>query len=211
MDRALESLRNRERVLAYDSHFRYDFFSGCYGYLSDRLGHILALFQTNGFVRSGGEVCLDWDDFEVEPVKAPFDVEVVGAPQFEGPPRPVLKNRALLNGDEVGYCTIGSCGRWSQAEEVQDRFLVDSLNVKEPYQGKGLGHYLYSRPCRMPRSWDTGMPPLATGRELSSLHVLHKLWISGHGLDLRMGKGETGRCGDWVMWRGERQEVINEQ
>ena len=142
LDRAMECFPDRDRVLAFHQNFRYDFYHRRYCYLTDRLGHIQALFQCNGFSKAGGEVCMDWDDFEVEPCEAPVAVEVVSTTKEDGAPRLSMKNAAVLSGVEIAACRIGSCGRWSQAEEIQDRFLVDSLSVEEPYQGQGLGRWL---------------------------------------------------------------------
>ena len=148
LDRAQEYLADvpGSDVLAFSQSFRYPFYHRSAAFLSDRLGHVQALFQMRGFKRFRGEVFLDWDDYAcVDPGKPAWPVEIEPTrAQYRGR-LPALKNTAKLDGEEIGECSIVSCGDYAEHEDVQDRLFVALLDIAEPYQGKGLGRYLLRR------------------------------------------------------------------
>ena len=144
LEAALDGLGEKD-VVAFDQHYRYEFYHRSCVYLSDRIGHVQALLQVNGFERRDGEVFMDWSDYDVDPSEPSFPVTVKGNIGDETDYRRSLENVAILDREAVAHCEIGSCGRWTDAEEVQDRLFVHWLGVEDKYQGKGLGRYLLLR------------------------------------------------------------------
>ena len=135
--------QSADRILAFHQSYRYGFYHRSAAFLSDRLGHVQALFQTHGYERVSGEVFMDWDDYGLAEREAPpLSIDVAGETSTGRGTLPGLTNRALLDGEEIGECTIVSCGEYADQEAVQDRLFVASLDINEPYQGRRLGVYL---------------------------------------------------------------------
>jgi len=134
------------RIKAFEQGFRYPFYHLRHAYLSHRLGHVQALLGMNGYLRSAGEIFMDWPDFYPLPLR-PIEVEPsISVELAEGRGRlPGITLRATLGGEEVGVCESLSCGEFSRSELVQDWLFTTGLNVKPEYQGRGLGKYLLGR------------------------------------------------------------------
>jgi len=138
-----------EYVQAFPQEFRYPFYYLGPAYLSDRLGHIVALLAFHGYKRSRGEVFLDWPDFQ-PPVPTPAQVPAeISVHWREGRgTRPAVTVQASHDNEEIGVCECGSCGKYSRAPEAQDWLMTESLSVIDEMQGRGLGRFLLQRALR---------------------------------------------------------------
>ena len=138
--------RGLERVMAFDQDYRYPFLGFKHSYLSDAMGHVQALFWSNGYQRVKGEVFLDWPEFEPRtPPEPGFEVET-GLELVKGMGRlPGIKVRALKDGKQVGICECLSCAEFSKIDEMEDWAFTQWIGVEEDYQGRGLGRYLLRR------------------------------------------------------------------
>jgi GNAT superfamily N-acetyltransferase len=141
LDQAVERLRERDVIIAFHQYHRYGFYHRSCSYLSDRLGHVQSLLQVNGFKRDGGEIHFDWDGYNVDPGKAPFEVEMKRKIGDETDYRASVRVGAWSGDEEIAACEICSCGRWSDEPSVQDRLFVKWLGVEKEYQGRKLGEY----------------------------------------------------------------------
>ena len=141
LDDALGKMSRHEFVHAYHQYYRYEFYSRSCTYLSDRIGHVQALHQVNGFERNNGEIHFDWDHYDVEPGDPPLDVEVMKKIGDETDRLPDQRSGLKLGEDEIAVCELCSCGKWTNEPSVQDRLFVTWLGVEEAYQGKKLGQY----------------------------------------------------------------------
>lgn len=133
-------------IQAFPQEYRYPFYHLCSAYLSIHIGHVEALLARNSYVRSRGEVYLDWPDFTVpEPVAPDVEAEITVRWKRPRGRRPGARILALRDGEEVGVCECGSCGEFTGAQEAQDWFYVAWLGVAEEVQGRGLGRCLLRR------------------------------------------------------------------
>ena len=138
--------QNVSRVAAFPQGRRYRFYHFKNAFLSDRLDHVQALLAFNGYERTGGEVFLDWPNFEPAPPAAP---EVEADVQVEQRPgrgkRPGLRLWADRDGKQLGECVSCSVAEWHDADEAQDWIFTNWLGVEGEVQGKGLGRHLLQR------------------------------------------------------------------
>jgi GNAT superfamily N-acetyltransferase len=104
-------------ITAFWQDYRYPFHGFGHSYMSDRLGQVHGLMGING-----SEIALEW-------------VKGKGA-------RPGIVVKALQDDKEIGTCKCISCAEFSSADEAQDWFFTEWLNVVEDLQGRGLGRYL---------------------------------------------------------------------
>ena len=109
--------------------------------MSDRLGHVQALLQVNGFERKEGEIHFDWDLYNIDPGTPPVEVEMRKTEVEEDGHLNGLKVEVHKGEDKIGACDICCCGQWSDELRVQDRLFVKWLGVNEEHQGRGLGRY----------------------------------------------------------------------
>jgi len=138
--------RNMPRIMAFSQDHRYRFYHFRNAFLSDRLDHVQALLGFNGYGRSGGEVFLDWPNFEPA---APVAPEVEAEFQVEQRPgrgkRPGLRVWAHRDGKQLGECISCSVAEWHDADEAHDWIFTNWLGVEGDVQGKGLGRHLLQR------------------------------------------------------------------
>ncbi|MCH8292848.1 GNAT family N-acetyltransferase [Candidatus Poribacteria bacterium] len=138
--------RNLNRVMAFPQSYRYQFYHFANAFLSDHLDGVQALLAFNGYERRGGEVFLDWPNYNkivVTPSEVSADISVEwneGRGTRDG-----SIVRAHKDGEEIGACISLSGGEYSQVAEVQDWLFVISLWITEPFQGKRLGIHLLQR------------------------------------------------------------------
>jgi len=133
-------------VDAFDQHYTYAFYQLHSSCLSDRLGHVGALLGLNGYRKSGGEVFLDWPDFEpVQP--APTDVAAEIVVQRTDVPgrRPNIVVKAVADGKQLGVCACEGVGRYTDDPAAGEWFFVHWLGVERACQGRGLGKHLLER------------------------------------------------------------------
>ncbi|KPK82376.1 MAG: hypothetical protein AMJ81_09860 [Phycisphaerae bacterium SM23_33] len=113
---------------------------------SDRLGHVRALLEFNGYEKCDGEVVLDWPDYQpVEPVPAGVPAEIAVKWEDGRGKRPNLTLKALQGTREIGWCDCFCAGEYSRAEEAQDWLFTTWLGVADDLHGRGLGRYLLQR------------------------------------------------------------------
>lgn len=120
-----------------------------HAYLSDRLNHVHALLQYNGYARCAGEVYYDWLDFEVPetgpmPVEAELRVEV----QERRAERPGLALFAFRGDTRIAQCWFVSCGEVAPGTEAEDWCLTTWLHIETAWQGRRLGMYMLFRALR---------------------------------------------------------------
>jgi len=133
-------------VVAFHQDHRLPFYHYAPGYLSDRIGHVQALFASRGYAKCAGEVFLDDTHFEPrDPEPIDLAVEVTSEERPDRGKLPGLKHLAWIDGKEVGHCTIISSVEDQRSPAVEDRAFVDGLYVYDPWQGKGIGKYLLQR------------------------------------------------------------------
>lgn len=133
-------------VLAFHQDPKYPFYHLAHAYLSDRLGHILALLGASGYQRSDGEVYLDWDNYPpVDPGPPPVEVELEFEWRERGDPNPGLTLRAMDGGREVGVCHNNGKGTPFRPPEAADWFMTHWLGVEDPFRRQGLATYLLAR------------------------------------------------------------------
>jgi len=156
--------RGLGRVEAFGHKGRYRFYHlGC-ALLSDRLDHVRALLQFNGYEACCGEVFLDWPDCEPpEPAPADVEAEISVTVQPGRGKRPDVAVQATRDGEWAGSCECVSCGKYSRAEAAQDWTYTVGLNVAGGLQGRGLGRYLLRRALREARGAGYRHAAISTG------------------------------------------------
>ncbi|MBT3270769.1 GNAT family N-acetyltransferase [Candidatus Poribacteria bacterium] len=148
-ERRLRDVGARE-ALAFAHDYSYPFYHLAFGYLSDRLGHVLGLLGINGYkVAPEGsysrreEVFFDWPDYDVARPESPDPMLTVDVQPQEGAGRlPNVRFHMRRDGDHVGVCDTNCVGDWSRAEEAQDAFFVTWLGIDDEWQGNGWGRFL---------------------------------------------------------------------
>ena len=138
--------RSLSEVCAFNQGYRYRFYCFPHAYLSDRLDHVSALLQLNGYRLAGGEVFLnglDYEAGELPQVDLDFDLTIT-RPRRRGR-RPGCHLKAHRDGETLGECEITCGGDYSRHPDAQDYGFVDWLGVERPYQHRGLGKLLLFR------------------------------------------------------------------
>lgn len=136
--------RQLPAITAFPQTYRYPFYGFAHTYVSGFLAHIHALFLINGFEFSGGEVYLDWVDFEPPPVREAPEIafELVTKRWESDGPLPNIRVNARHEGENIGECLLWSASRFTCTDAVDDFTFCQWLGVEEPFQGKGLGAHL---------------------------------------------------------------------
>ena len=137
--------RNQVRVEAFSQSIRYPFYHFDNAFLSDHLDHIQALLAFNGYARTGGEVFLDWPDYEI--VLTPTDIAANISVEWEQGRgvRPGCIVQANQGDKELGECVALSGGEYSRVDEAQDWLFIIWLGVSEEVRKHGLGRHLLQR------------------------------------------------------------------
>ncbi len=133
--------RGRVAMQAWDANYRYRFYHFGYAHLSERIGHVRALFGMNGYRELGGELYLTWRDFVPPRLPHPEPEIELSLSWREGPIGPRLEARLHRGGKEVGACNLDR-GQHSPGPAAAEWCYCDWLWVKEELQGKRLGLYL---------------------------------------------------------------------
>jgi GNAT superfamily N-acetyltransferase len=143
-----EHLRSQDmaRFSAFHQNHRLSVYHRLHAYLSDHLGHVQALLGFNGYRKAGGEVYLDWPDYDPrEPAPTEVDVEItVEFPKGRGL-LPNITLKALRDGSQIGECVGYSCAHASPLEVEEDWWFCTLLGVDDAFQGKGLGKHILQR------------------------------------------------------------------
>jgi GNAT superfamily N-acetyltransferase len=135
--------RKRKAVVAWEAELRYPFYHFGYAHLSQRIGHVRALFGRNGYQELGGELYFTWPNFTPPKAERPpldFDLKVEWR---KGPAGRWLSVAALQRGQKVGHCNI-DLGQQSPGPHAKDWCYCDALWVTERLQGRRLGTFLLS-------------------------------------------------------------------
>ena len=138
--------RSLSEVCAFNQSYRYRFYCFPHAYLSDRLDHVSALLQFNGYRPTRGEVFLnglDYEAAELPQVDLDFDLTVT-RPRRRGR-RAGCHLKAHRDGETIGECEITCGGDYSRHPDAQDYGFVDWLGVEKPYRRRGLGKLLLLR------------------------------------------------------------------
>lgn len=144
-ERYLEEAR-AEGLWAFQKFGGYPFYHLEFGNLSDRMGHVYALFRVNGYEPDDGEIFLELRDLDVaEPAAPDPEAEIVVQQKPARGARPGLEIRALRDDKQVAICDCGSAGDGSRADGAQDTFFVHWLGVEQEAQGQGWGRCLLQR------------------------------------------------------------------
>jgi len=137
------------RITYDDDDFSYRFYQLGFGLVSDRMGHVYALFRMNGYEINKtrqGEVFMNQPEYSVdEPVLSDNQVEIVVKEQPGRGILPGLTVQVFRNGSEIGICKSFSAGRYCQSSEAQDWVFIKWLGVEEAERGKGWGRYLLQK------------------------------------------------------------------
>ncbi len=112
--------------------------------VSDRQGHVTALFRMNGYEVSHGEIMMDWRDFRVSEPEMPDKKLRIEVEEKSG--RGVRNNvevRVMLENNQVlGACESISLGHRLGVDALQDMGFVHWLWVRDEHQHQGWGRYL---------------------------------------------------------------------
>ena len=132
--------KGRSEVVAWHAGLRYPFYHFGWAHLSERIGHVRALFGMNGYEEYDAEVFLTWRDYEPPEVVRPkleFDLRLDWR---EGPLGEKLTVEAMDGPKSLGHCTID----WGQHSRpgAKEWCYCNSLEVKDELQGKRLGRFL---------------------------------------------------------------------
>ena len=133
---------NVTRISAFRSGRRYHFYHLEYADLSDALDQVQALLEFNGYHRYHGWVFLDWENYFVTPMPASLPVTFsVRWEQGRGQ-RPNSIIKAYQGDEQIGLCESVSGGESSSHADAQDWLHTVYLDIKEEFQGRGLGKFL---------------------------------------------------------------------
>jgi GNAT superfamily N-acetyltransferase len=134
------------QIWAFWNASNYPFYHLGFGYLSDKMGHVLGLFRMNKYDIDIGEIFMSYPEYNVpEPMLDDKDVNIVVEHK---PGRGVLPNLHILafrNEKKIGECYTVSIGEFYRANEAQDWFFTKWLGTEDEEQGKRLGYCLLQR------------------------------------------------------------------
>ena len=134
-------------IRAFDHNDQYPFYHRNHAYLSDRIGHVQALLTCEGFRRGGGEVHLDWDDFELEdPFEIEQEVDLTWKTEESAGPIPSFNGRCTSGETLIGETRVISAANCHPSQG--DRLFVNWLGVEEAFQRKGYGRYILQEAMR---------------------------------------------------------------
>jgi GNAT superfamily N-acetyltransferase len=149
LDRAEKWLYQRQlaAVTIFPQTYRYPFYAFGHAYLSNHLDHVQSLLFFNGYHCSGGEIFLDWLNMDPDPPRQVtdlrFDLDVEQKPSRGRLPHIALTARK--DKQHIGECILVSASAFSRQETAEKWAFCMSLNIVDPFQGRGLGRYLLGR------------------------------------------------------------------
>lgn len=135
-----------EQIWVFMNSGNYCFYHLGFGYLSDKMAHIVGLFRMNKYETDIGEIFLSYPDYKVsKPILPDKQIKINIVKEDSKGTLPNLHVKASRNDNEIGECYSVSLGEFYRAKEAQDSFFTKWLGVNEEFQGKGLGKYLLQR------------------------------------------------------------------
>ncbi|MEO2002947.1 MAG: GNAT family N-acetyltransferase, partial [Candidatus Poribacteria bacterium] len=150
-ERRMRDVGGREALaLAFAHDYSYPFYHLAFGYLSDRLGHVMGLLGINGYkVAPEGtysrreEVFFDWRGFDMPTPEPPVPDLRVEVERKGGLGKlPNVRFHLRQGADHVGVCETYCAGHWTRAAEAQETSFVTWLGVNDDRQGRGWGRFL---------------------------------------------------------------------
>ncbi len=134
------------QIWAFLHASNYRFYHLGFGYLSDKIGHVLGLFRMNKYDIDLGEIFMSYPQYEISEPKLPDNEIKIEVSQDSSLGKlPSLHVQATRNGEQIGECVTLSAGEFYRADDAQDWFFTKWLGVEEKEQGKKLGQYLLQR------------------------------------------------------------------
>jgi GNAT superfamily N-acetyltransferase len=133
--------RGREAIAAWEAALRYPFYHFGYAHLSEKIGHVRALFGMNGYREVGGEIYLTWRDFTPPQAPRPEPELELRVKWEEGHIGPRLEVAGKRGRHTIGECRVDR-GRHSGGPGASDWCYCDSLWVTESLRGKRVGAFL---------------------------------------------------------------------
>lgn len=137
--------RNVSQIFAFSEYCGYPFYHFEVACLSSALDHVHTLLGLNGYRRSGGWVCFDWEDYKVTPTPLTLPVTLSVHWKEGRGVRPNCDVVAHLDGKQIGVCQSVSAGEHSSHADAQYWCDTDFLDVEDAFQGQGVGRYLLQR------------------------------------------------------------------
>jgi GNAT superfamily N-acetyltransferase len=135
--------REVPQIVAFHQDHMWPIYHFTHAYLSDRLNHVHALLEQNGYRRSAGEVFLDWPDFDPpDPHEAPVEFELRRKLLPGETQRPSFALLAFHGEEQIAECWNASCGDRAPGSGAEDWCLTTWLHVEEPHRGQRLGAHL---------------------------------------------------------------------
>ena len=130
------------RILAFPNN-GYVFQRFAFGELSERCGHLLALFRMNDYRIARGEVFMRWPNFQTaEHHVVDPDAEVVVCDDPDPQHRPTISITVEHDGDLVGVIEGRSLAKWGASAESEETVALGPMDVEEQFQGRGWGRFL---------------------------------------------------------------------
>jgi GNAT superfamily N-acetyltransferase len=135
--------RGIAEIIAFHQDHIWPIYHFAHAYLSDRLNHVHALLQHNGYERSAGEVFLDWPNLEPpEPGEAPVEFEIRRKLLPGETERPGFGFLAFQGENQIAECWNASCGERAPGSGAEDWCLTTWLHVEEACRGRRLGAHM---------------------------------------------------------------------
>ena len=166
--------RGATRIGAFFQGDTYGFYHSPPACLSDRIGHVQALFQVTGYRRSRGEVFLDAYDFPVtEPEKLESRYRVTVEHEETEWSRPSFSIR-IFDGDQpAGVCKVIPRESFGGFEEESDWLFYSWVGVEDAYQRRGLGRYLVRKALEVGREAGYRHASISTALDNDRAFVLY--------------------------------------
>ncbi len=134
------------QIWAFLHASNYRFYHLGFGYISDKIGHVLALFRMNGYDVDLGEIFMNYPRYDVSEPELPDRNIKINVSHNVGRGRlPNLYVEATRDGNQVGECVSVSIGEFYDNDDAQDWFFTQWLGIEQEEQGKKLGKYLLHR------------------------------------------------------------------
>lgn len=134
------------QIWAFLHASNYRFYHLGFGYISDKIGHVLALFRMNGYDVDLGEIFMNYPNYDISEPELPNDNIKIDVSQNMGRGKlPNLHIKAIKYGNQIGECVSVSTGEFYNDDDAQDWFFTQWLGIEQEEQGKRLGKYLLHR------------------------------------------------------------------
>lgn len=137
--------RNLAQIFAFSADCVYPFYHLENACLSDALDHVHTLLGFNGYSRSDGWVCFEWQDYSVTPTPLTLPITLSVRWKEGRGVRPNCDVIAHLDGEQIGVCQSVSAGEFSSHPDAQFWIETSWLNIEDAFRGQGIGRHLLQR------------------------------------------------------------------